>query len=99
MYPAIFNVVLKNNETGKLTYLTDNGSIFGEIGFLRNGDCYVMTGESLEIFNSEGEKIFDLGEKLPLGYYENETMERRLLTFRRDFAQNVDRLRFQLVQM
>ncbi|MBQ7976403.1 MAG: hypothetical protein IJ300_12020 [Clostridia bacterium] len=84
MDAAVFNVIQKDNETGRLTYLTDNGSIFGEIGYLKNGDCYVMTGESLEIFSPEGEKIFDLGEKLPLGYYENETQVRELLTFRRD---------------
>ncbi len=82
-----YGIVHKNNETGKITYLSEGGGMYGggtSQGFLKNGDCYVLDYDKLKIYDKNAEKIFDLSDNFELGYDPETGSERGLLTFRRD---------------
>ena len=83
-YWALF---LKNNQTGEIRYFRETGGMYGGFnfyGFLKNGDLYYMSSDSLKIYNPDTlEKTFDLGKNFDLEYREGEPW-RLLFTFRRD---------------
>lgn len=83
-YWALF---LKNNQTGEIRYFRETGGMYGGYsfcGFLKNGDLYYMSSDSLKIYNPDTlEKTFDLGKSFDLVYREGEPW-RLLFTFRRD---------------
>ena len=78
---------LKNNQTGEIRYFRETGGMYGGYsfcGFLKNGDLYYMSSDSLKIYNPDTlEKTFDLGKNFDLEYREGEPW-RLLFTFRRD---------------
>lgn len=80
----LYEVILCDEESGKLTYLGDTDYYQGtEYGFLGNGDCFLMTGNSLRIFDRDGNRIFDLSDNFETGSIGGKT-ERELITFRRE---------------
>ncbi len=83
-YWALF---LKNNQTGEIRYFRETGGMYGGFnfyGFLKNGDLYYMSSDSLKIYNPDTlEKTFDIGKNFDLEYREGEPW-RLLFTFRRD---------------
>lgn len=83
-YWALF---LKNNQTGEIRYFRETGGMYGGFnfyGFLKNGDLYYMSSDSLKIYNPDTlETTFDLGKSFDLVYREGEPW-RLLFTFRRD---------------
>ena len=84
-----YYLILKNNETKELSFLGSEGGMYGGYGgsgFLRNGDIYRLTLNSLKIYDPAGKKlIFDLSENFPLGLVDPETeYYRHILTFRRN---------------
>jgi len=85
------NVVLKNNRSGKISYIGPGGGMYGGYGgagFFMNNDVYNFSSSFMEVFNPEsGEKIFDMGKNFYLGRDEKTNVERVLFTFRRDPAE------------
>ena len=52
-YWALF---LKNNQTGEIRYFRETGGMYGGFnfyGFLKNGDLYYMSSDSLKIYNPD----------------------------------------------
>lgn len=79
-----FSVVLRNAETGELSYMFDGGSgVF--CGFLKNGDIYYQTTTSLKIYDPATKEVtFALEDKFPFNSSSTEGDYRCLLAFRRD---------------
>ena len=81
------SVFLKDNSTNEFRYFRECGGMYGGFnfyGFLKNGDLYYMSSDSLKIYNPDTlEKTFDLGKSFDLVYREGEPW-RLLFTFRRD---------------
>ena len=90
IYGSIF---IKNNQTGESKYFCERGGMYGGysfIGFLKNGDIYFMTSQSLKIYNPDTLDVtFDLTENFWLGIDESIDTCRLLYTFRRDHV-NMD---------
>ena len=84
---AFSSVFLKDNSTNEFRYFRECGGMYGGFnfyGFLKNGDLYYMSSDSLKIYNPDTlEKTFDLGKSFDLVYREGEPW-RLLFTFRRD---------------
>ena len=84
---AFSSVFLKDNSTNEFRYFRECGGMFGGFnfyGFLKNGDLYYMSSDSLKIYNPDTlETTFDLGKSFDLVYREGEPW-RLLFTFRRD---------------
>ena len=84
---AFSSVFLKDNSTNEFRYFRECGGMYGGFnfyGFLKNGDLYYMSSDSLKIYNPDTlEKTFDLGKNFDLEYREGEPW-RLLFTFRRD---------------
>ncbi|MBE6899695.1 MAG: hypothetical protein E7479_03395 [Ruminococcaceae bacterium] len=82
------HIALKNNETGKYSYLGKTGGMYGGhggYGFLKNNDVYLYSVTGLEIFDPETGKVkFDINENFPLGFSADGKQGRGILTFRRD---------------
>lgn len=80
-------ILLKNNETGEIRYLTTFELMpgnHGEVGFLKNGDIYEYSRETLKVYSQETlEVIFDINDNFKLGTMENGN-DRWLYSFRRD---------------
>ena len=81
------NILLQNNETGEIRYLTTlygYNKVNGEVGFLKNGDIYEYNRETLKVYSPETlEVIFDINDNFKLGTMENGN-NRWLYSFRRD---------------
>ena len=81
------SVFLKDNSTNEFRYFRECGGMYGGYsfcGFLKNGDLYYMSSDSLKIYNPDTlETTFDLGKSFDLVYREGEPW-RLLFTFRRD---------------
>ena len=84
---AFSSVFLKDNSTNEFRYFRECGGMYGGFnfyGFLKNGDLYYMSSDSLKIYNPDTlETTFDLGKSFDLVYREGEPW-RLLFTFRRD---------------
>ena len=82
------HLAIKNNETGKYSYLGQTGGMYGGnggYGFLKNNDVYLFSTTMLKICEPEnGKTKFDITENFPLGFSENGKQGRGILTFRRD---------------
>lgn len=82
------NVVLKDNQTGDLRFITLFGGMYGgysDIGFFNNGEIYALKLDSLRIYSLDPAVPSPLLTfKMPLGYLEKEQVYRYLFTFRRD---------------
>ena len=83
-----YSLYIKNNETGEIRYFRESGGMYGGYsfyGFLKNGDLYYMSSDSLKIYNPETfELLFDIDKNFPLGYSDDGKTCRLLYTFRRD---------------
>ena len=84
---AFSSVFLKDNSTNEFRYFRECGGMYGGFnfyGFLKNGDLYYMSSDSLKIYNPDTlETTFDLGKSFDLVYREGKPW-RLLFTFRRD---------------
>ena len=83
-----YSLYIKNNQTGEIRYFRESGGMYGGYsfyGFLKNGDLYYMSSDSLKIYNPDTlEVLFDIDENFPLGYSDDGETCRLLYTFRRD---------------
>ncbi len=80
-----YNVVLKNNISGKTFELSENGgSVSGNCseGFLKNGDIYIMNTRSIKIYSAGTNEICYDSEKTFGEIYD--TSWSGILTFRRN---------------
>jgi hypothetical protein len=87
---SLSNIVLKDNASGTLRFITLSGGMYGgngDIGFLSNGDIYTMSLDSLRILSTDPAAPAPLSPfLLPLGLIDDNGTTRRLHTFRRDPA-------------
>lgn len=86
---ASFELVLKNNETGKAfpirNVISPKEKTVQEIGFLSNGDFYYFNDDEIKIYSSEtGKIIFDSAENFPGGNIGDDGFARAFFFFRRD---------------
>lgn len=79
-----FSVVLRNAETGELSYMFDGG-VGTYCGFLKNGEIYYKTQTALRIYDPATKELtFSLEEKFPFNAESVNGDYRCLLAFRRD---------------